>query len=127
MRLLTAVMLVIALAAPAVARESAIQITHKGPQTILVQKDVGDERWSITLSLEENWPREATGNVFRQNGSAVFLQCRPVDVLGNPNDIRNASIVYNCFTAGTCRAAPCSASQWSFFSEVAIPGSFFLP
>jgi hypothetical protein len=127
MRTTGAVALLLALAVPAAARESAIQITHQGPQTILVQKDVGSARWSITLSLEENWPLEATGNVFNENGSAVFLQCRPVDVLGNPNDIRNASIVYNCFTAGTCPAAPCPASQWSFFSEVTIPGSFFLP
>lgn len=127
MRIFPALGLVLALASPASARESAIQITHQGPQTILVQKDVGAERWSITLSLEESWPLEATGNVFRENGSAVFLQCRPVDVLGDPNDIRNASIVYNCFTAGTCPSAPCSAGQWSFLSEVAIPGTFFLP
>jgi hypothetical protein len=53
-----------------------LQITHQGPTTVLVQKDVGSERWAISLSLEENWPLELTGNVFRTNGAAVFLQCR---------------------------------------------------
>ncbi len=127
MRPLATLALLVTLASPAIARDSAIQITHQGPSTILVQKDVGDERWAISLSLEDSWPLEVTGNVFRPNGSSVFLQCRPVDVLGNPNDIRSASIVYNCFSASTCSAAPCGASQWQFLTEVTIPGTFFIP
>lgn len=115
------------LPALAVARESGIQITHQGPSTVLIQKDVGSERWAISLSLEDNWPLELTGNVFRQSGSAVFVQCRPIDVLGDPSDIRNAQIVYNCFVADTCRTAPCGASQWTFLSEVTLPGTFFIP
>jgi hypothetical protein len=111
----------------AAARESGIQITHQGPSTILVQKDVGSERWAISLSLEDNWPLELTGNVFRTNGGAVFLQCRPIDVLGDPSDIRSAEIVYDCYAADTCRAAPCSAGQWSFLTTVTLPGTFFIP
>ncbi|MEO6029438.1 MAG: hypothetical protein ABIR79_21450 [Candidatus Binatia bacterium] len=120
-------MLLLALPLSAVARESGIQITHQGPSTILVQKDVGGERWAISLSLEENWPLELTGNVFQAAGGAIFLQCRPVDVLGDPGNIRNAQIVYNCYDASTCTAAPCSGSQWSFLTTVTLPGTFFIP
>jgi len=119
--------LLLTLPLSAIARESGVQITHQGPSTILVQKDVDGERWAISLSLEDNWPLELTGNVFQANGAAIFLQCRPVDVLGDPGNIRTAQIVYNCYDASTCNAAPCSASQWSFLTTVTLPGTFFIP
>ena len=69
-----------------------------------------------------------TPSPLRQRASLVLdVSFWRTELRRDPNDIRNASIVYNCFTAGTCPAVPCPASQWSFFSEVTIPGSFFLP
>ena len=127
MRLLTAtIILLLAFAVPGFARESGIQITHQGPQIILIQKDVGSERWAINLSLEETSPMELTGHVFRGDGSPIFIQCRPVDVFGS-GDIRNMTVIYNCYAADTCRAAPCTQNQWSFVAEVPISGSFFVP
>jgi hypothetical protein len=121
------IMFVLAVAAPAFARGSDIQITHQGPAAVLIQKDVGSERWAISLSLEKNWPLELTGNVFRPNDGAVFLQCRPVDVLGDPTDIRSAQIVYACYVADTCTAAPCGIDQWTYLTEITLPGTFFVP
>ena len=51
MRTLILLVMLLALPYSAVARQSGIQITHQGPSTILVQKDVGGERWAISLSL----------------------------------------------------------------------------
>ncbi len=126
MRTLLVLSAFVMLATPALARESGIQITHQGPTVILIQKDVGDERWAITMSLEDTSPLEITGNIFRENGSPAFVQCRPIDVIGD-GDIRDKTLVFNCYAADTCPAAPCTADQWSFVAEVSLPGSFFVP
>lgn len=127
---LLAAMLVASFVSNVSARESAIQITRQGPAIILVQKDVGAERWAINLSLEETSALELTGNVFRPGGSAAFLQCRPVDVL-NPNaPLEQRSVVYDCFGADTCRATStnvCDPNGWGFIDTVTIPMPFFLP
>lgn len=131
MRSLLIVTFFVLVAVPAFARDSAVQITRQGPSLILVQKDVGDDRWAINLSLEPTSALELTGNVFRASGGpAVFLQCRPVDVLNNDAPIEQRSVVYNCFSAGTCQATangPCDAAGWSFLAEVSLPMTFFLP
>ena len=114
------------LPSPAQARDSGIQITHEGPSVILIQKDVGSERWAITVSLEQTWPLEMTGNVFRGDGSAIFLQCRPVDLLDTGN-LMTTIVYYSCSAADTCRQAPCDASQWRWVANVELPGAFLLP
>jgi hypothetical protein len=128
MRLALAPMfLLLLLAAPALARDSAIQITHQGPTTVLVQKDVGSDRWAINVSLEETSALEVTGNVFRPNGSAAFLQCRPIDVLNPDAPLAQRVVVYNCYGSDSCPGAPCSADQWSFLTTVNLPVTFLLP
>jgi len=62
-------------AGPAAAQDRGIQLTPDGART-LVNKDVGDERWAISLNPDET----VTGNVFRADGGApAFLYCFPVD------------------------------------------------
>lgn len=104
-----------------------VQITPDNSQ-ILASKDVGNERWAIALSLSESNPLYLTGNVFFRDGrSPQFLQCDIRDVIGDPNDIRNAQFQWACFGADACPQAPCARSQWQFISDVTLGGHFFLP
>src|SRR5690242_15343204 len=58
---------------------------------VLVNKDVGVDRWAIT----QNEDGSATGNVFRSDGGPpAFLFCDPAD---GPNAFR-------CFGADACNA-----------------------
>lgn len=127
MRLVPMIGIVLALSTSASASDSGVQITQQGPTVVLVQKDVGNERWAMTFSLEESSALEATGNIFRAGAAPAFVQCRPIDVL-NPNaPIDRQTIVYNCYGADACPSAPCSASQWRFIATVDIPANFLLP
>lgn len=95
---------------------------------ILVSKDVGNERWAISLDLGNETPLNVTGNVFRRDGGpAAFIWCVIQDVEGSADDIRSANFTWNCFGADRCDTPPCSASQWTFVSSVTLPGRFFLP
>lgn len=127
MHYFAAILLLLVATTSTLAADSGVQITQQGPEIILVQKDVGGERWAMNFSLEPTSPMEATGNVFRPGGAPAFVQCRPVDVLNPSAPIQNRVIVYNCFGADACGAPPCTASQWRFISTVEIPGSFLLP
>jgi hypothetical protein len=124
MRFLPVLLLLLATSAYA---GDGVQITPDGSQ-ILVSKDVGNERWSITLDLTSDNPLHVSGNVFRQNGGPpAFLHCSIEDVIGDPNDIRRAQFIWNCFAADRCDAAPCTAAQWTFIAQIKLPGEFFLP
>jgi hypothetical protein len=84
-----------------------------------VNKQVGnDEQWSITWSLYE----DATGNVFKLDGSAPsFIECKLVGEDGS-NEL------FDCYGADLCSGPPCAGSQWTAIgSNVAIPISFFFP
>jgi hypothetical protein len=96
---------------------------------ILVSKDVGTERWAITLDLGHETPLNVSGNVFRRDGGpAAFVWCSIQDVTGDPNDIRNALFTWSCFGSDRCESPPCGdSSQWQFISAVTLPGRFFLP
>lgn len=79
---------------------------------LLVQKDVGDERWSISLNLDDG---TATGNVFRADGGEpAFVACEPT---GTPN-------AFACAGADKCLGAPCT-QPFSPLAEVALPATFF--
>jgi hypothetical protein len=110
-------------ASPAGASPSGVQITPDSKRT-LISKDVGDERWAITSNGDDS---TVTGNVFRSSGGdPQFVWCQRVSDNGDPNP-ETVLITFSCSGADRCNASPCSAGDWSFISDVTLPGSFFLP
>ena len=102
---------------------SGLQVTPDS-QHVIVSKDVAGERWAITRNADDG---TVTGNVFPTDGSEPsFVWCEPIANDGNP-DPYQLLVTYSCSGADRCVASPCTASQWSFLSEVTLPGSFFLP
>ena len=104
----------VASAAPALGqRESAITETPEG--LVLVQKDVGGDRWSVGFDPVTG---TVTGNVFFANGSPPeFLWCTKLS--GDADTLH-----LGCSAMGPCLQGPC-ADQWKPVSEVALPTSFF--
>ena len=79
---------------------------------LLVQKDVGPERWAISLNFDDG---TATGNIFRSNGGApAFVVCTPTD----------ASNTFDCAGADQCRGTPCT-EPFTPIATVTLPDSFF--
>jgi len=102
---------------------SGLQITPDAARRTLISKDVGVERWAIT----ENPDGSVTGNVFPSNGGEPsFVFCSRTGDDGNP-DPSAVLIDFACSGADRCTAEPCTADQWTFISDVTLPGSFFLP
>ncbi len=113
---LTMVLLVIGVAAVAAA-ESGLQITPDERRT-LVSKDVGAERWVITLNADDG---TATGNVFFPGGGdPKFVAC---DQTASSED----ALTFACAGADRCPLAPCAPDEWVPTGEVTIPRSFFQP
>ncbi len=92
---------------------------------ILVNKDVGGERWAIALNLSGDAPLNVTGNVFRGSSPPAFIWCQISDVQGSAEDIRNAMFSWACSGSDACVAG--TGCPWTFISNVTLPGSFFLP
>ncbi len=102
---------------------SGLQITPDGKRT-LVSKDVGGDRWSITQNLDDG---TVTGNVFPlDGGEPSFVFCQPIGSDGSPDPFTELT-TYACYGAGSCAGEPCGPEEWSFVSNVTLPGSFFLP
>lgn len=99
-----------------------VQITPD-QQRILVNKDVGADRWAITLNSDDS---TVTGNVFTPGQDPSFLWCEYRSDDGNP-DPAGVLITYACSGADRCQQGPCSPSEWTFLREVVVPGSFFQP
>lgn len=126
MRSLLAVMLTLVLCATPALAGDGVQILPDAT-SILVSKDVGNERWAITLSLADETPLHVSGNVFRRDGGPVaFLWCPIRSVSGSADDIRNTTFTWDCFGSHACVAPPCG-ELWNFLTVVTLPGSFFLP
>ena len=124
-RVLTVIALAVALggAPTAHAAVSGVQWTPDSAR-ILVNKDVGVERWAITLNLSDF---SATGNVFFSDGQApAFIWCQKTGDNFEP-DIGELTLQYRCF--GSDRAVGGFAeSDWSLISnDVPLPLSFFIP
>jgi len=117
-------LLVLALLAVALPASAQVQLVPD-ENAVLVQRDIGNERWAINASLRDLDPLVITGNVFRPGQTPAFVWCQPVDVLGNPDDPRTATIVYDCFGSSACTPTFCPA--WDFIREVQLPGAFLLP
>ena len=92
---------------------------------ILVNKDVGDERWAISLTLAD---MSSTGNVFfvESDQSPAFIWCEKT---GHEFDSNAGEITlqYRCF--GSDRAVGgFGIDDWDEISdEVFLPLSFFIP
>jgi len=106
----------------------------------LVNKDVGTERWSISLNFVPVQRPEGgvvpllqsvTGNVFQPDGSPPsFIFCtQRGDSTGSLDD-PSSEVRLSCQGTGACdsTARDCAASRWSTISDdVRLPASFFLP
>lgn len=101
---------------------SGLQITPDQKRT-LVSKDVGSDRWAITLNDDD---ASVTGNVFTPGEEPTFLWCEFQSDDGNP-DPANVLLTYACHVADRCAMAPCDPAQWSFLQDVVVPGWFFQP
>ncbi|HZR85120.1 MAG TPA: S8 family serine peptidase [Candidatus Binatia bacterium] len=103
--------------------ESALQISPDSAET-LVSKDVNGERWAITRNADDG---TVTGNVYAPGGGdPKFVWCSLAGTDGNP-DPSLVHLTYNCSVADRCPGPTCAPDAWSFFSQVTLPGSFFLP
>jgi hypothetical protein len=81
----------------------------------LVSKDVGNERWAITLNRDD---RTVTGNVFfPEGGDPAFVSCN--QALGSPTS-------FECFGAGPCVTQGCQ-NQYTPLGPVNLPADFFGP
>ncbi|MDG2303133.1 MAG: S8 family serine peptidase [Candidatus Binatia bacterium] len=101
---------------------SGLQITPDQKRT-LVSKDVGDDRWAITLNDDDS---SVTGNVFTPGKEPTFLWCEFKSDNGVA-DPANVLLTYACSVADRCDVAPCDSSQWNFLQDVIVPGWFFQP
>lgn len=98
-------------------RQSGLQVTPD-EQRVLVNKDVGSERWAITRNLDDS---TVTGNVFfPQGGDPLFVFCEQTGT-------QEENLILSCSSAEVCRASPCGGDQWAPLAEVALPESFFEP
>jgi hypothetical protein len=107
------------LVAPALAAaQSGVQWTRQRDAT-LVSKDVASERWAITYRLSDG---HVTGNVFRTDGGPpAFLDC-------DRTSVTDTDVMFDCFGADACGAAPCPTSQYTLISSgISLPLSFFFP
>lgn len=94
-------------------RASGIQVAPD-PRFVLVNKDVGAQRWTIVKSINT-----VTGNVFSQDGGApLFLYCVKQSEQGD-------DLVLECSGADACSDTACPAFQ--FIANVTLPASFFAP
>ena len=124
-RVLMMAALTVALAAPAAgeAAQSGVQWTPDGLR-ILVNKDVGNERWAITLNLADF---SAAGNVFFTDDRApAFIWCSKT---GEDFDssVGELNLRYSC--SGADRGLGGFAEgDWALISDdVSLPLSFFIP
>ena len=102
--------------------QSGTRTTPDGART-LISKDVGAERWAITLNPTDG---TVTGNVFLSDGGAPkFVWCRRTGDDGKL-DPAKVKIGLRCYGQSRCDAAPCG-EEWQLIGDVELPGSFFLP
>lgn len=103
-------------------------------QSFLVNKDIGNERWTIALNLSSADPgsfNNITGNVFKRDGSPPsFILCQVrLDSTGTLND---PSSIFRLQCSGTnaCEstAKDCARTDWVPISnDIQIAADFFLP
>jgi len=119
--------------APALAAEGASTLTPSR-LAFLVSKDVGIERWVVSLNLSPSDPTviaNVTGNVFKSDGSPPsFVVCRPradsQGTLADPGSVFR----FICDGTDACptTARECARTGWRRISDdVPLESRFFLP
>lgn len=104
-------------AATAAHAQSGLQTTPER-RAVLVNKDLGNERWVISFDLAE---QTATGNVFFRDGrDPAFVWC-------DPAGLTSGELMFTCYGADRCTSSPCLASEWRPLGEPSLPVSFFEP
>ena len=105
------------------AAPNGVQWTPDGSH-ILVNKDVGPERWAIALELEN---LSATGNVFFADGRPpAFVWCEKTAHTFEQTS-GEITLQYRCF-GSEGSAGGFGIDDWTLISEeVSLPASFFVP
>ncbi|MBY0275937.1 hypothetical protein K2Z84_11375 [Candidatus Binatia bacterium] len=128
-----AVLVVTFAVGPCAAQDSGSTLSPD-QQSYLVNKDIGSERWTISLNLFSTDPANVinvTGNIFRADGGpASFVSCLVrADSNGSLNDLASVFRL-SCFGADACTttAERCARDGWTLIDgDVLVPASFFLP
>jgi hypothetical protein len=119
----TAVAMVLSGSAVVGAAPTGVQWTPDGLR-ILVNKDVGAERWAITWNLSDV---STTGNVFFQDDRAPsFIWCENTghDFVGSIGEL---DLQFRCFGSDAAFGG-FHFADWSLISDsVFLPASFFIP
>jgi len=121
--ILIALLMAVARSSLAHAAPNGVQWTPDGSH-ILVNKDVGAERWSIALNLGD---LSATGNVFFTDGrTPAFIWCeKTADEFDST--IGEITLQYRCF-GSQGSVGGFGIDDWTLISEeVFLPLSFFVP
>ena len=103
-------------------------------RSFLVNKDLGNERWTINVNLYGNDPGDivnVTGNIFRADGGpASFVTCLVrSDSTGTLTD-PDSTFRLACSGSDACTttAENCARDAWTpIADDVPVPASFFLP
>jgi hypothetical protein len=116
--------LVCSAAAGVLAAPTGVQWTPGNGDYILVNKDVGNERWAISLTLAN---LVATGNVFfTDDRSPSFIFCEKTGDQFDPQ-VGELTLQYSCQGADRGLGG-FAVSDWSLISDdVRLPFSFFIP
>jgi hypothetical protein len=106
----------------------------------LVNKDVGAERWSISLNYVPQTSEQGgivpvlesvTGNVYQPDGSPPsFIYCTPRPDSTGSLELPGSEFRFSCQGTSACgsTARECARTQWSTISDdIRLPASFFLP
>lgn len=119
--LLSAAVLLVA-TAPLVFAQSGVRDSRDGTQ-ILVNKDVGEERWAIAY---DHATGTITGNVFfPDGGDPAFIWCAQEGDI-SPVESGAPDLELACYGSDACEDAPCAGPAWELIAEVTLPVSFFL-
>lgn len=131
--------------APRAAAETPAQSAPRGATltfdglNFLVNKDIGTERWSISVNLvpartSSGGARDRllsiTGNVFQADGSPpAFVYCLPTESSEGTLDDPSSLFRLACEGTSTCStsALNCAETSWVDLGEVTLNAGFFLP
>ncbi|MBI3769023.1 MAG: hypothetical protein HY271_11110 [Deltaproteobacteria bacterium] len=110
-------------ATASIASSGGVQWSPDGVR-LFAQKDVGGERWAITLNLDD---LTLTGNVFFPDGRPpAFLWCDPQGHSHDPN-VANLILNYRCFGSDQAQFG-FDSQDWTLISDqVALNATFFGP
>ncbi|HEY8516303.1 MAG TPA: hypothetical protein VIS07_12375 [Candidatus Binatia bacterium] len=106
----------------------------------LVNKDVGNERWSISLNFVPQTTEQGgvtpvlesvTGNVYQPDGSPPsFIFCTPRGDSTGTLDVPSSEFRFSCRGTSPCTstARECARTQWvPLGDDIRLSASFFLP